>query len=393
MNDLNKLIEAAQAITAVTDRYENSIPVFMMVDKLENARDAYPGDQIIAHMAEAYKTLQREQPHSMVSKDHVQNCFNHFAGFGTHDNVRTVLANILVDHRQDLGAVNRDESRSWGDDTTRNIEDVTAGKQALEVSANALELDLSKEGTYLEDDQGDLATHAANLLLRANSRFSDDQINAALNCVASEFTQVVGQSPSVRFISDTSDGLKIIATLSNGRVDKDFTVDVSLGSDGAPMPLYEYAVANGASRVFTAANINKDLNTNSESDRLVINPEYLNLNFGELMQEMYLASAEGDLGRCKQVLAVVNDKYPEQAKVAVNEYMDGLETSSRTQQATCSKVIRNNTSVQDICGHMLIPVSQIVVDAQGHCRRKSLAAFDAVEREGVNISTSKVKLT
>jgi len=390
MNNVQKLVEAAQAIAEVSDRQEPTIPVFTLAGALDQARDKFPHDAIIANMAESYKTLQKDNQFRMVNKDHIQSCFNHFAGLGCHDNIRSILGEMLVDHRVGLSTNSNSIDRSWGDCGTRNIEDVQNDKQPLEIQARALEVDLAQEAKIA--DQGFLS-HTADLILRSDSRFSNSQINSTLQLVANEFKQVAAQSPSVRFVQDSEDGIRVIATLNNGKTEKDFQVDVVFTSTGAPMPIHSYSFDEGkTSRLFIASNLSADLNGDRDGDRLVVSEDLIGINFNQLMHQMYLASLDHDSSRCREVLAVVQEKYPEQVALAVNEYIDGT-TTNKESKATCSRLMRNKTSVQDLCGHLLIPVTQVVVDAQGHCRRKSLAAFDSSSAAGVSISTSKVSLT
>jgi len=160
------------------------------------------------------------------------------------------------------------------------------------------------------------------------------------------------------------------------------------------MPIHSYSPDGGSTtKLFSSAEVSKDLNSDSQSDRLTIATDLLGQNFNELMQSMHLASIDQDTQKCREILAVVQDKYPEQVPLAFNEYVDGV-SAPKTSQASCSMLTRNKTSVQDLCGHLMIPASQVVVDDQGHCRRKSLAAFDAsCDVGGTSIATSRISLT
>jgi len=395
--------ELEQAIVAIANLHNSnsrSIAASVLVDRLETARDKYPHDHIIVNMSESIQASLKNDPFKMMSPSDVQECFNHFVQLGASDNVRSVLGEFLVDHRIATSTTREShDDRTWGSNITRDLSDVQAGVQPLEVSVRATDATLDAEASraIFGDLEDEIFGSLSDSVLRKASSFSDNEINKVINFVAEEFSAVVGQTPSVRFASDDgSNTVQVFASLKNGGRDSVFVVDVPIAKQSNhPLPILQYVMANtDKKRLFTAANLRQDMSSHDTSTAS-ISIKYSTMDFNSLIRELYTSASNGENASAKMILDAVRTNYPDKINVAVENLTEALQKFAEREEApNCSRIIpAGKYSVRDVCGHLRIPLDEVYVDDAGSCRRKSLAVFDSLESSNVSIATSKIHLT
>jgi len=261
----------------------------------------------------------------------------------------------------------------------------------------------TRQTVEMPQELAHLARDFEDDLLEAASSFGKDAINNGKSLIASELSEAGFKGAQVKFGSEANGSVVYLATIHSpkGPVEIEVPVEMAVTADNKVIPLYPKCFAyDGMVEDFIPSRLQRfAINLPAQSTgNLTMKSAMSYMTLPELKDEVLKGASDGDYVTCESALDEIQEKYTEEDfKNAVADYHFILmhKTSMGEQeQRTCSRMIpAGKGSIYPRCGHFGIPMSQIIVDAQGYCKTKT-----AVEREklnpsdesGASISSAKV---
>lgn len=149
-------------------------------------------------------------------------------------------------------------------------------------------------------------------------------------------------------------GVKIPVKISDGRAEIPTTV-----------------IAGGSIDSFTREGVCRLLEVNDSRMLAVASPLY-DLKPGELMEQVRLAVAEGNLSKAEDAINVLGEVSPEVQKRALEFMIESFnpETLKKvaSEQKGCVMMVTSSVSQHPLCGHLNLPLNKVYQDKHGNCR-------------------------
>jgi len=243
-------------------------------------------------------------------------------------------------------------------------------------------------------------------VLEAASAFGLESIRNGKELIASELRSAGFKNAQVRFGSESNQSVIYLASINTPKGATEIEVAVEMRAVGSNkyMPLMPtYFAYDGLIEDFTPAKLQRFAisSTNPSSKTTVYSASYSYMLLPELKDEILKAASENDYVTCETILSEIKERFDEDNfKNAIADYHFVLTQKSKLNkqsQHKCSKVIHaGHGSIEERCGHFLVPMSKVVTDEQGNCRLKTAIErerLNPLEKTGAEISTSKINLT
>ena len=264
--------------------------------------------------------------------------------------------------------------------------------------------------TYQKADMPKELAHLArdfeDDVLEAASQFGLEAIRTGKELIANELRSAGFKNAQVKFGSESNESVIYLAAINTPKGPREIEVAVEMKalSENKYMPLMPtYFAYDGMIEDFTSTKLQRFAMTlpSPSTQNVVYTTAYNYMLLPELKDEMLKAVGDSDYVTCETVLAEIRDRFnDDDYKNAIADYHFILTQKAKLHkqsQYKCSKVIHaGHGSIEDRCGHYLVPLSKVVTDEQGNCRLKTAIErerLNPIDESGAAISTSKINLT
>lgn len=296
---------------------------------------------------------------------------------------------------------------------------VAEGKQEMELSTPNLFADRryeepkkdinTRQAVEMPKELAHLARDFEDDVLEAVSAFGLETIQKGKELIAKELKIAGFKNAQVKFGSESDDSVVYLAMIHTpkGITEIEVPVEMQCVANDKYVPLAPaYFAYDGLVEDFTAAKLQRfavSLPAPS-SKNITCTSSFSYMLLPELKDEILKSASESDYDTCEVALGEIQQRFSEEDfKNAIADYhfilMQKSHMEEQNQQVPhkCSKIIGSgHGSIEKRCGHLLLPLSQVITDENGFCRAKK-----AIEREKLNpaeetgavISTSKINLT
>lgn len=248
-----------------------------------------------------------------------------------------------------------------------------------------------------------IANDFENSIIESATTFGKQAIANGKTLVATELYAAGFKNSQVSFNAESNDSAIYMASINTPRGAVSIEVPVEMKeTNGNYVPLSPTHFAyDGVIEDFTSEKLQRFAVTvtprSSGETRCAMIYEYMRLP--ELKNEIVKAAAENDYTTCEMILQHIEDKFSEgDYKNCVADYQNTLLLKSKPIVVKkCSKEISaGQGSIEPRCGHLLVPMSKVIVGEDGMCRLKSSIEkekLNKIEDSGALINTSKIILT
>jgi hypothetical protein len=256
------------------------------------------------------------------------------------------------------------------------------------------EVEMPKELAHLSQD-------FENDLLEAVSSFGKDAVKAGKSLVLAELSEAGFKHSQVRFGSESGDSVCYMAALATpkGPVEIEVPVEMQVTAGSTYRPLAPaYFAYDGLIEDFTPAKLQRfALNRPAPSSgEVVYSTEHSYMTLPELRDEIIKAASNNDYVSCEMILGTIQERFEEEDyrnTVADYHYLLMLKNSDAEAPKCSKEIAAGKGSIETRCGHYGVPMSKVVVGADGHCKLRSSVErekLNPVEESGAAISTSKL---
>jgi len=277
---------------------------------------------------------------------------------------------------------------------------------ASQISMESLPLSYATQKANIPPTLAHLARDFEDDVLEAVSAFGLEAIRNGKELIASELRSAGFKNAQVRFGSESKQSVIYLAAINTPKGPTEIEVAAEMHSLGSNkyMPLMPtYFAYDGMIEDFTSTKLQRFAITipYPSSKTTIYSSSFNYMVLPELKDEILKAASENDYVTCETVLSEIKERFNEDDfKNAIADYHFILTQKTKLHkqsQHKCSKTIHaGHGSIEDRCGHFLVPMSKVVTDEQGNCRLKTAIErerLNPVEETGAAISTSKINLT
>lgn len=197
-----------------------------------------------------------------------------------------------------------------------------------------------------------------------------------------------GYSQANIAVSDVNSGTIFFAVSVDNKIG--FKVPMKVDAGNVKFP--NFIVASGSMHDFSKSGISDLIATGDVDGKMmaVASPVY-NLTSSELINQVRLAMADGNVDRAEDALSVLQHSGDQASfKIAFAIYNEGLSGRVKTamEECTCNLQRKVAHSKYIICGHTNLPIHKVYQDKNGDCQ--PLYRRNIAEAEGGSFMHSKV---
>ena len=235
-------------------------------------------------------------------------------------------------------------------------------------------------------------------IIEASLDFPLPVVRLAKRMLYAELAAMGFKGAQISITDSTNDGLICEALLNspNGKVVIEVPIEMKNNQ-----PLMPSVFAQGDFvDDFSQAKIASFMMNNSviKSSSIKRDSGYATKTLGQLKNDMAQAVTKNDFDTCDKVLETIamdfsNDQYRD----AVKDYQHMLKTAGTVKNAyegsRCSNIVKSSNSIYPMCGHLMLPLHEVVQDEDGRCHRASTYyARKEQKKEGAFFSSGKILL-
>lgn len=234
-----------------------------------------------------------------------------------------------------------------------------------------------------------LARDFEDSVLEAASSFGIAVIRSGKELIARELISAGFKNAQVKFGSESGDSVVYLATINTpkGPAEIEVPIEMQITTSGSAVPLSpSYFAYDGLIEDFTIPKLQRfAINIPAPSSGTkTYSSAHSYMLLPELKDEILTAASVSDYVTCEAALSEIESRFTEEDfknSVADYHYLLMQKTHMENkEQLSCSKMIAaGKGSIYSRCGHFGVPMHEVVVDEEGHCRRKT-----ALEREKMN---------
>ncbi|KKN39493.1 hypothetical protein LCGC14_0742980, partial [marine sediment metagenome] len=242
-----------------------------------------------------------------------------------------------------------------------------------------------------------------NSVLEAASAFGITAIRNGKELIARELISAGFKNAQVKFGSEGGDSVVYLATINTpkGPAEIEVPIEMQVTTAGTVVPLSpSYFAYDGLIEDFTIPKLQRfaiSLPAPSSGTKTYSSAHSYML-LPELKDEILAAASTADYVTCESALSEIEARFNEEDfKNAIADYHYILMQKTHMEnqeQRSCSKMISaGRGSIYSRCGHFGIPMHQVMVDAEGYCRRKTAAESEKLSpsnESGAAMSSAKV---
>lgn len=257
--------------------------------------------------------------------------------------------------------------------------------------------EMPKELTHLAQDFEDR-------ILESASSFGKNAIQIGRNMVAAELSSAGFKNSQVKFASENEDSAVYVASINTSKGPLELEIPVEMKDTGGNRyePLLPSCFAcDGVIEDFTPTKLQRFVLRHTPSTgQTVYSSIYSHMTLPELKDSLIKSASENDYVECEMILNSVQDRFNEEEyknTVSDYHYMLTLKNDNGKIVRKCSREIpAGKVSIEPMCSHYNLPMSQVFVDENGVCHKKTSVArekLNPISESGVGISTSKIILS
>lgn len=259
---------------------------------------------------------------------------------------------------------------------------------------NILYQEIDKVQPLLEPPQTDETEKFANRLSTstgiAEFKFGKSVVDKARNLLKMAMNEF-GYPHANITVCNADDATVYFAVSVDNRAAFKIPMKISGKKEAACFYSPEIVISAGSIYSFSKSGISKILSSGDPDQYMmaVASPAY-GLKPSELIEQVRIAIAEGDIPRAEDALIVLQQSDSPSFKEALTIYQAGFggQVKTASQQPCCAKQRKVAYSKYMICGHTNLPIHKVYQDQNGDCHptyRKSIC-----EAEGGSFMHSKV---
>jgi hypothetical protein len=302
---------------------------------------------------------------------------------------------VADDHLEELTA----DKLSYFVDKKSEISNLAPDRQHEESKPD---IDITPD-VEMPQELAHLSRDFENSVLEAASTFGIEAIRNGKNLIARELQAAGFKNAQVRFGSEGGDSVVYLASIGTpkGPAEIEVPVEMQMVAPEKFIPLSPaYFAYDGLIEDFNISKLQRfaiNLPAPSTGGKTYSSAHSYML-LPELKDEILTAASEADYITCESALTEIESRFTEEDfKNAVADYhyilMQKAHMENQEQRSCAKMIAAGRGSIYARCGHFGIPMHQVVVDAEGHCRRKTAAESEKLSptnESGAAMSSAKV---
>ncbi len=241
-----------------------------------------------------------------------------------------------------------------------------------------------------------IATELDESILETSLNFPLQTVRLAKRMLYAELTAMGFKGSQISISSSTDDGLICNALIDTPSGKVSIEVPIEMKNNQPLMPsvfahgdyIDDFSQEKLASFIYTKADISEGVIRRDN--------DLASENINQLRNALASAVSHNDFTTCDDILEVVSAKFDKSIYLdMVRSYHNMLKTAGMAKKAysksKCSMIIKNNSSIYPMCGHLMLPLHEVIQDENGRCHRASTYnARKNQQEEGLLFSNAKV---
>jgi len=203
----------------------------------------------------------------------------------------------------------------------------------------------------------------------ARQVFGERVVQNGLNMVARHLKGMGFGSVQVKVASCKDEGFSVAA-----RINHQYGISVPVNVENSLVHPPTLAFANGQVEDFSAQGISNLVASNGVGDvrmASAANPSY-GMKPSELMAQVRAGIAESNFVKVEDAITALGEVDVQAQQNAIQLFLESNNPNTlakvASEQRGCSRIVKNSTHSQPLCGHLMKPLSEVYQDKHGNCR-------------------------